>query len=675
MKDVFIVRPFGTKEGINFDEVESKLIRPVLQKLGISGGTTGEITRAGNIRLDMFERLLTADLVIADISIHNANVYYELGVRHALRDQATILIRCRAHDVPFDLKTDRYLEYDGVRPERAIDHLADVVEETMNSKRVDSPVYLLVPELEVHDVSNYRVVPPAFREAVAQAESSADSPLLGLLYSEAQREVWSEQGARLIGRGQFQLGEYEAARRTWEKVRSERPDDPEANTLLGTIYQRLGDLPKSSESLERILIREDLPGTDRAETHALIARNIKTAWIQSWSRKNKPDRPQNALRSQSLIDAMERYRKGFLEDQNHYYAGLNALSLYVILIELSSAYPAVWASRFEDPMEAEYELGRIKKRRRQLAAAVMQSLEAAQYRIEREGKSDVWLDLSIADYRLLESDEAEFVRSGYCDARSRLSQLWGGDTEELSRRFPATSAARQISMYLELGILQDKSRGALEELGYPDGFHESIFSSREEPRARIIVSTGHRIDSPDRTVPRFPGTQESIARKAIREAVKAEVVQTKGTVEGLSGCASGNDILFQEICIELDIQSTICLPIPIEDYLKESVADSGPDWVERFGRLCQQQDLHILSDFPDLPPWIDNTADYSVFQRGNIWLLEFAFARQNPDVTLIALWDGAVGEGPGGTADMVQLATEHGAKIVILDTRELFKAG
>ncbi len=54
---------------------------------------------------------MIADLVIADISIHNANVYYELGVRHALRDGHTILIRSRRDEVPFDLKTDRYLEY------------------------------------------------------------------------------------------------------------------------------------------------------------------------------------------------------------------------------------------------------------------------------------------------------------------------------------------------------------------------------------------------------------------------------------------------------------------------------------------------------------------------------------------------------------------------------------
>ena len=70
----FIIRPFGTKNEINFDEVEQKLIDPALTRLGVTGRTTMEIRRQGNIRLDMFQRLLTADLVIADISIHNANV-------------------------------------------------------------------------------------------------------------------------------------------------------------------------------------------------------------------------------------------------------------------------------------------------------------------------------------------------------------------------------------------------------------------------------------------------------------------------------------------------------------------------------------------------------------------------------------------------------------------------
>lgn len=74
----FIVRPFGTKNGIDFDRVEKELIRPALEEVGFSGGTTGEFIEQGNIRTDMFEQLLIADLVIADISIHNANAFYEL---------------------------------------------------------------------------------------------------------------------------------------------------------------------------------------------------------------------------------------------------------------------------------------------------------------------------------------------------------------------------------------------------------------------------------------------------------------------------------------------------------------------------------------------------------------------------------------------------------------------
>ena len=92
--------------------------RPGDGTVGPAGDTTEPIARAGNIRADMFELLAKADLVIADISIHNANVFYELGARHALRDKRTFLIRSRSDEVPFDLRTDRYLEYDKDEPGR-----------------------------------------------------------------------------------------------------------------------------------------------------------------------------------------------------------------------------------------------------------------------------------------------------------------------------------------------------------------------------------------------------------------------------------------------------------------------------------------------------------------------------------------------------------------------------
>src|SRR5262249_50257728 len=119
----FIIRPFGTRTGIDFDAVENNLIAPALHNLSAEGTTTGEILEAGNIRIDMFQQLLIADLVIADITTNNPNAFYELGIRHALQEKRTFLIRAKLLrpqtvdelkevDVPFDLKTDRYFEYD-----------------------------------------------------------------------------------------------------------------------------------------------------------------------------------------------------------------------------------------------------------------------------------------------------------------------------------------------------------------------------------------------------------------------------------------------------------------------------------------------------------------------------------------------------------------------------------
>ena len=61
-----------------------------------------------------------------------------------------------------------------------------------------------------------------------------------------------------------------------------------------------------------------------------------------------------------------------------------------------------------------------------------------------------------------------------------------------------------------------------------------------------------------------------------------------------------------------------------------------------------------------------------MFPRGNLWMLKYAFSRPRADVTLIALWNGAPGDGPGGTSDMIEQAHRHGAKVVHLDSRELF---
>src|ERR1041385_1373695 len=98
MPRAFVIRPFNKKavaadRSIDFEQVHSTLIGPALAANGLEWATTGEIVEPGNIREDMFSLILEADLVVCDITINNANVFYELGIRHALRKKRTVLIK------------------------------------------------------------------------------------------------------------------------------------------------------------------------------------------------------------------------------------------------------------------------------------------------------------------------------------------------------------------------------------------------------------------------------------------------------------------------------------------------------------------------------------------------------------------------------------------------------
>src|SRR5437660_1436340 len=101
--------PFGLKEAraatratrasaakpainINFDEVYELLIEPALTKAGCIAFRADQEKSAGDIRTDMYFELVTADVVLADISILNANVFYELGIRHAAAPRGVLMI-------------------------------------------------------------------------------------------------------------------------------------------------------------------------------------------------------------------------------------------------------------------------------------------------------------------------------------------------------------------------------------------------------------------------------------------------------------------------------------------------------------------------------------------------------------------------------------------------------
>lgn len=86
---------------IDFDRIYQSLFKPALEKAGYEVARADSAANAGGIRTDMFFELVTADLVVADLSILNANVYYELGVRQSssLTGFRPHIARCHASAV------------------------------------------------------------------------------------------------------------------------------------------------------------------------------------------------------------------------------------------------------------------------------------------------------------------------------------------------------------------------------------------------------------------------------------------------------------------------------------------------------------------------------------------------------------------------------------------------
>ena len=98
--------PFGKE----FDDVYLGFIEPVLEEAGFTVGRADNIESQQNILRDIVEKIDQSTLIIADLTGANPNVFYELGLAHAIR-RPVILITQSVSDVPFDLKSYRLLEY------------------------------------------------------------------------------------------------------------------------------------------------------------------------------------------------------------------------------------------------------------------------------------------------------------------------------------------------------------------------------------------------------------------------------------------------------------------------------------------------------------------------------------------------------------------------------------
>ena len=117
-KKCFVIMPFGKKKDIDgcevdFDYVYHELIYKAVRDLGVDCERCDEIIDTGSIHKKMFRGIFDADVSVVDITSLNPNVFYELGVRHALHKHVTLVIRRNSNaPVPFNVNGLNILGYD-----------------------------------------------------------------------------------------------------------------------------------------------------------------------------------------------------------------------------------------------------------------------------------------------------------------------------------------------------------------------------------------------------------------------------------------------------------------------------------------------------------------------------------------------------------------------------------
>lgn len=683
---------------ISFDAIDRLLLQPAMQELGIKGETTEAVVRAGNIREDMFHRLVTADVVIADLTIYNPNVYYELGVRQAFRDKYTFLIRSDLSSYPFDLQTDRYFAYDLVELANdsgsVVKRLVAALRATLNSPDADSPIFKLLPQLEAEDRARFITVPEDFREEVEWARHQLRSEHLSLMAVECDGYLWEVEGLRLIGRAQFECNFIDGARATWEQIVGRYPDDVEGNSVLSTIYQRLSDMKKSEQALSRVARTRTLTPTRISQLRSLSGRNLKAVWTERWRRiaGDRTAQQRAALLSPLLQRAFEAFYEAFKMDLNNSYAGLNALTMLVIQTELAERFPDDWKSIQQQPHDAARELAWRKAEIVRLTAALQLAVESDRERLKQQGQVDPWFQLQEAAVACLVSNQPEYV-----------AQLY-----EQAVHFAPESAEASIRGSLEVyrdldigGNAHDRNIG-LGGIGANVARALKVLSGRQEvlpqsnERRRILLFVGLRVDGPAPLRERFPASCIDAARQAIEAAIDDELEKAgeQKPAFGIAAGASGGDLLFHEICMRKEIPTRMCLALRKPQYVGQYVAPAGRAWVEKFTEtyryIAERQAegrgapgdarksavrndfrIHVFTEFSELPRWLQGKPLYNVGRRNNQWMLQHAIAVANElgpdtDITLLALWDENPSQefGEGGISDLTRKAAMHGIKVV-----------
>ncbi len=182
---------------------------------------------------------------------------------------------------------------------------------------------------------------------------------------------------------------------------------------------------------------------------------------------------------------------------------------------------------------------------------------------------------------------------------------------------------------------------------------------------RVLLFSGHMVDPPGRTPPRLPADKLDTAALEIETVLEQMGADCDDLA--LTQGACGGDILFSEACLQHGVRLQLLQPFAEPEFIENSVKPGGTGWLNRYLSISNRLAHAPLAAPAELGPL---PSGMNAYERCNLWLLASALAYGAEKLQLICLWDGGGGDGPGGTAHMIEEVKKQQGKIIWLDTRK-----
>lgn len=333
----FVLMPFGRKADaagrmVDFDAVYRDLIAPAIEAAQMQPLRADEEMTGGIIHQPMYERLILCEYAVADLTTANANVFYELGLRHAVREWSTVLIfAAGGSQLPFDVAPLRAMPYGltaAGAPDRVDEGRALLASKLMAGREAkgDSPVFRLVEGFpDVSDIK--RLKTDSFRDRAGYSQRMKDRLATARKSGvEAIRAVQAEVEPVANAESGVVVDVFLSYRgvKAWADMitLAERMAPPLAATVmvreqLGLALNRAG----RGDEAERLLLRLVEERGPSSETYGILGRVYKDEWETAANAGR-------AIVARGLLDkAIGAYLKGFEADWRDAYPGVNAVTL------------------------------------------------------------------------------------------------------------------------------------------------------------------------------------------------------------------------------------------------------------------------------------------------------------------------------------------------------------